>query len=79
MNMKLPKAFEGNDFSVSLTQGMAVADVLASGKNDRCDPRSLSDAGSLIYMLLSAAYELLETERESRRQRMVAAEARAAA
>ena len=73
------KALAGNDYSVYLTQAMAVADVLASGNNDQCDPRSLSDAGSLIYMLLRAASELIETERKELRQRKPATAAEAIA
>ena len=72
-----PEVFSGNDSSVYIAQAMAVADVLASGRNDQCDPQSLSDTGSLIYMLLRAASKLAETERKGLRDRMLAAEAKA--
>lgn len=68
-------AFACIDSSTYIAQAMAVADVMASGNNDQCDPRSLSNAGSLIYMLLSAATELDTAERDSLRERMSAAEA----
>jgi hypothetical protein len=62
-----PKAFTGNDVSVFLSQAMAVADLVATGDHEQCAPSTLNEAGMLIFMLLDAARELDEAERESRR------------
>lgn len=65
----VPGAFTGNDSSVYLSQAMAVADLIATGDHEQCAKGTVNEAGMLVFMLLDAARELDETEREERRAR----------
>lgn len=64
-----PKAFTGNDASVYLSQAMAVADLIATGDHEQCAKGTVNEAGMLVFMLLDAARELDEIEREEWRAR----------
>lgn len=65
-----PTAFAGNDASVYISQALAVADLLATGNHDECAPKTVNEAGALIWTLLYAAQELDEAERAERRAKL---------
>ena len=74
-NEQAPSVFYGNDASVYMSQALAVADLLATGNHDQCAPKTVNEAGALIWTLLSAAEELAEAERAERRAKLAAVQA----
>ena len=74
-NKQAPSVFYGNDESVYMSQALAVADLLATGNHDQCAPKTVNEAGALIWTLLSAAEELAEAERAERRAKLAAVQA----